>query len=194
MNGQRRGIVFIDTETGGLDPATDALLSVGAAHWVDGEIVAATEWLVKPEGRTVHATALAVNKIDLDRHERFALSRQAAGLAIAEWMNARRDGDTKRRLRVGGHNVAFDVAFLKPLMPPDAWRGLFLSNTVDTAGLLTFMRQAGRLPPGADMSLANGMKAVGIKQEQAHTAMGDARATAQLYGRLLTMVRFDHAP
>lgn len=184
------GIVFTDTETGGVNPATDALLTVAFVLWRDGEIVGSREWAVQVEDRIVHEQALKINKIDLMEHAVRARPRDEVGHEMLAWLDAVRP-DTKYKLRMGGHNTAFDVGFIRELVHADDWRGLVRPSCVDTAGLLTFLRHAGVLPPGSDISLRNGLKAAGIEVDPklVHTAMGDALNTAKLYGRLLEMVR-----
>ena len=44
-------LLVLDTETGGLDPETDALLSVGLVDWRDGLVTRKLEILVDAERR-----------------------------------------------------------------------------------------------------------------------------------------------
>ena len=57
--------LYLDTETGGVNPTTDALLTIGLVAHDDTRGILGTEHiLVQPEGRAVHVKALAVNHIN----------------------------------------------------------------------------------------------------------------------------------
>lgn len=58
-------IVFLDTETGGLDPSVNSLLSIGLVIWEDGKIKTKNEFFVKENEYNVTSKAIEVNRIDL---------------------------------------------------------------------------------------------------------------------------------
>lgn len=186
------GIVFIDVETGGLDPETDALLSIGACVWKDGQISDPRLWHVDAEGMRLEPKAMKINKIDMAEHRRKAYSRLDVAAELYRWLDGLRP-DPRYKLRLGGHNVPFDIRFIRKLLDlsDESWKTLVSPACVDTAGILTFMRHAGILPAGADLSLRNGLRAAGVpfSDGDLHTALGDAMNTARLYGRLIAMVQ-----
>lgn len=92
-------------------------------------------------------------------------------------------GDLGRRLAgrlVVGHNVSFDLRFLAAefgeRVPLDA-----------TTGLCT-MRLSDRYLTTTGRSLAMCCQAAGVPLDNAHSALHDARATAELFGHLLRIV------
>src|SRR6185437_1201091 len=104
-----------DVESGGV---TDdhSLLSVYFAvidedlKTLHGEL----DMLIKPDdgNYVVTAGALVVNKIDLIEHDKVAIKESAAGTMLYNFLKTHApDGTTK--LTPLGHNIAFDVQFIK---------------------------------------------------------------------------------
>lgn len=178
-------LLFIDTETGGLNPETDALLEIGLVRWKDGDVAVQTRCRVASEGLRVTPEALAVNGIDLARHEDTAPSRAWVVDVLDEWFACEYGAE---KIRVAGHNVGFDLGFLRMLFGAKWMEQRFSHRTTDTASVLGFLADAGLVP--ADIrSLDKACAHFGIQRERAHRALDDAKAAAELYGRLLGMVR-----
>jgi DNA polymerase III epsilon subunit-like protein len=97
-------IVWIDTETGGVDPHLDALLEVALIDDETGELF---ELHIRPDGLACHPEALRINKIDPTRP---AVGRERAGELLSEWLEQRSP------VVFAGHNVSFDIDFLTPLL------------------------------------------------------------------------------
>ena len=182
-------IVVVDTETGGLDPARHSLLSVGVVLLEDGGIADSREWLVREpdEHLCVQAEALAVNRIDLVQHLEQAQPPAAIAAELAAFI-PRAYRSRKGRALLAGHNVGFDYGFLTRLARLAGDPGLldrtFHHRTLDTASIMHFLELRGELPvnPG---SLSRACRYFGIEHNGAHTALGDATATALLLERLL---------
>jgi DNA polymerase-3 subunit epsilon len=176
-------ILFIDTETGGLDPSVHALLSIGMAHWKDGEILGTREILVQPGGRTVDSRALDINKIDLRAHVKVALARRSAAelfyRTCEEWFPTH---GKHNRITLGGHNVGFDVNFIRPLFG-DRWADTYSHAVIDTSSVFALLWHSGRIQSEC-RSLDQGLRYFGIEvaSGKRHTALGDAVATALVYG------------
>lgn len=176
-------LVFCDTETGGLSPETDALLSIGLADWVDGQILDTTEIFVDPEGLVCGAKAMEVNGIDLDVHLAYSVSRSDAAKLLRDWCRPR------GRVILAGHNLGFDLAFLKPLFGPGMWSASFSHRVLDTMQVLLFLGHAGLIPEGIgklDQAIAH--FGLAMPEGKRHTALADALATAELYSRLLQVI------
>lgn len=178
-------VLFCDVETGGLDPKTDALLSVGLAVLSDGEIVGSAHWDVQPEGRRVDPEALAVNGIDLDRHVRFAYSREVVAGLVATFC---RTVFGEQPATLGGHVVSFDVGFLKELFVGRRYGTLFSHRTIDTAIIARFLMDAGLLR-AESAGLGSVCEALGIVNPRPHDALEDALASAAAYAKMLKLVR-----
>lgn len=178
-------LVVIDTETGGLDPAQHSLLSIGLVAY-DGNRRA--ELFVREPSITTHPRSMAINGIDLAYIESHGISPAKAVDAVEAFL----DHVGKRPVMLAGHNIAFDLAFMRRLYalagrPAPAE---FTHRSVDTHALLWALAATGRLPPEATSS-DGAFSYFGVSPPEAlrHTALGDALATRELLVRLLEMVK-----
>src|SRR5687768_3005895 len=110
-------LLIIDTETGGIDPSVHSLLSLAAVVWEDGRLGGSVEILVAEPVISVSPEAMRINRIDLGVHGQKALSTAEAVAAFEafirhEFQEAFTCGE---RVVLAGHNVGFDVGFLKRL-------------------------------------------------------------------------------
>ncbi len=188
--GSPNELLFLDCETGGLDAQRDALLSIGLVHWSDGEIKNQSEVLVQPEGRNVEPKALQVNRINMAVHRRTAISRREAGERMYRLVRAWFPwSNEKDRIILAGHNIGFDIAFTRSLFN-DYWTKLVVPRSVDTSSLLILLEHAGRIPPETSYSLDRAIRLFGLQIEDhlRHTALGDAKVTAELYTKLVGLI------
>jgi DNA polymerase III subunit epsilon len=186
-------LLVIDTETGGIDPDRHSLLSLAAVVWADGRIEGEIEIFVSEPDITVTARALEINRIDLVEHAQQAvapaetLSRLLAFVAD----HFRAELAAGEQVVLAGHNVGFDVSFLRRLcrLAGSAYPAIFSHRTLDTASILRFLSLAGIVPPAAVASTeAFAFLGVRIPERLRHTALGDARATAELLTHLIGLV------
>lgn len=182
--------LWIDTETGGLDPMRHSLLSLGLVATAADGAQACTEILFRHRVYEVDAEALAVNRIDLVAHHERALEPELAARAITNFVMEHVAGPDK--IILAGHNVAFDLAFLGPFLrrhTPDLCAHIS-HRVMDTMPLALALQDAGLIPKGS-MGLSALLEHYGIHLEPAlrHTALGDARATEQLYRRMIADLR-----
>lgn len=159
-----------DTETTGLDPRNDQIVSLAAARIVNGRLLAdeALNLLVNP-GRTIPPTATAIHGITNamvagQRHieQLFPLFlRFAEGTVLL------------------GHNLAFDMRLFQQLPLADQ-----LSHPV----LDTLLLSAVLHPDQDDHSLEHIAAQLGVRITDRHTALGDARLTARVFLRMLPLL------
>lgn len=183
-------LLVLDTETGGLDATRHSLLSLGLVALVDGRVAAERELLVRHEPYVVTGGGMKVNRIDLAAHHAKALAPEAAADALEAFCA---DHLGEGPVTLVGHNIAFDRAFLGTFLA-SLGRELeprFSHRTVDTHALAFGLQQAGRLP--ADLRLSSdglfAHFAIAVPEPLRHTALGDARATAELYLKLVEVAR-----
>ncbi len=152
--------VSLDIETTGLDPTQDAIIEIGAVRFDQSRVVERFTTLVNPGRKlTPFITELTgIRDADLVG----AISPQEA---------ARRLADFAGRDAVVGHNVGFDLGFLR------RQRVLHENPAIDTFEL------AGILVPHASRySLQNLVKELGIDlPAQTHRALDDAEMTHALF-------------
>lgn len=180
-------ILFIDTETGGLDPHKHHLLTIGVCLWENGAIHYREEFPVWQSGYNLvcQDSALEINKIDLDEHMDIALDPAVVVNSLRIIAKMLTVGDKKPV--VGGHNVQFDIGFLKAMFERcgEKWNDYFSHRTVDTKGVLQFLSVAG-IYGDESTSLDSALQYYKIPVEgQRHSALADALATANLFSKLL---------
>jgi DNA polymerase-3 subunit epsilon len=169
----------LDLETGGLDPKSDAILSVGMVPIREGAIRVGESWtsLVRPDPG---------NKID-------PASITAHHLVPADVAKAPslRDVLTAVDVRLRGavllvHQASIDVAFLKRAYASNglAWPKLTVVDTVDL--LMKVARRSLLVDPSAqdvdpELNLTQSRKANGLPDYGRHDALTDAISTAELF-------------
>jgi DNA polymerase III epsilon subunit-like protein len=182
-------LLVIDTETGGVDPDRHSILSLAAVLWEDGEIRGEVEILIAEGDLMVTARALEINRIDLVAHSRQAIAPRVALALLLDFVSKH-----YRQELAAGEQVAivgFDLGFLKRLcrIAGAEFPSVFSHRVLDTASVLRFLSLTGLLPAKAVAS--NGAFeyfGINIQAETRHSALGDARATAELLTRLVELV------
>ncbi len=181
-------IIFIDTETGGLNPDKHSLLSVGLVAWNAKEgIVDTCEVFVKSVDYSITNEARRLNKFNKETHDKVAMQPSVVIDIIRDFCTE--NSGVTSEIQIGGHNIQFDVAFLKKLFRDQnrSFERLFSHRMIDTFSILKFLNDAGKIKLETITS-ASAFKHFGIKVEGRHSALGDAVATAKLYERLIGIV------
>jgi DNA polymerase III epsilon subunit-like protein len=161
--------LFMDTETGGLTPE-HSLLTVSVipvdkdfqivpvdyydpffnqtTHTDSGIYVA-----IKSDTYVLDQEALAVNKIDIVEHDKTAVPIAVARELICGFAEHCRKLFGKKYLVPAGHNVAFDVKFLKAhVLSEQEWDRLFTYPALDTAAIARFLNAAGYIGGGYSLT------------------------------------------
>ena len=177
-------LVFIDTETTGLDPRQHELLEISVVRvrqtWVPNEKPVFTvidEWStrVRPDNiMTADPASLRVN-----------------GYSATGWANATpiRDALEEFSKHVEGaimvaHNVAFDAGFIDTYLAVHQMPNKMHYHRLDTVS----MAYAKLHDSGVTRySLGELCKHFGIVNEHAHTALSDARACFELFKKLMEL-------
>lgn len=165
--------VVFDTETTGLEPSHgDEIVAIGAVRVTAGRVIHGEtfELLVNP-GRDIPE-----------------LATQVHGITGADVADAPDIGEALRRFRgfVGdavlvGHNVAFDMRFLKLKQRST---GVVFDNPVLDSLLLSILIHD-HTPEHTLEAIA---QRLGVSVGARHTALGDALTTAEIFVRLLALL------
>jgi len=179
-------LLFIDTETGGMDPGRHSLLSLAMVVWVDREIIDSLEILINDGVLAATKEALSVNKIDLEKHKLAALSPPEAMDQLLHFIGKHFPG--KEKITLAGHNVHFDIAFLKPFFSANNkdFSEFFSHRVIDTSSILHYLYLSGKIKQKA-ISSDEAFALFDIQVEGRHTALGDAIATAKLFTKLISL-------
>ena len=170
----------LDTELTGLDARRDDIISIGALHMQGPriELGGAFQALVKPtatlDGRTVVIHGITPTELE---------AMPGIGAVLASFRDYTAD------TVLVGHCLSLDLAFLNR----DARRlklGPFRNAAVDTLSLYGWLRRRSLDHPAFALELTaptlfDLAEAFEISVEAAHSAMGDAYVTAQLFQRFL---------
>ena len=181
-------VVVFDTETGGLDPLTHIILSIGLVSF-DGD--RRKEIFVREPEIVTHPRSMLVNGIDLDWIRHNGLSPRGAVAEVEAFLDAVAPNRPELPAMLVGHNVAFDMAYMRRMysMAAMPFPREFSHRSVDTHTLLWSLAVAGTLPNDATSS-DGAFKYFQIEPppEARHTALGDALATRDLLEQLLPLI------
>jgi DNA polymerase-3 subunit epsilon len=183
-------ILFIDTETGGIDPASHSLLSLALVVWKEMEVRASIEILVNDGVLNVTEKALEINGIDLSEHKKKAVSPGLAVQQFDQFLAIHFSRDEK--IILGGHNINFDVNFLNAFLTRNGYnfQQRFSHRFVDTSSILFYLYLTGKIKRKLTAS-QDAFDYFGITVPGRHTALGDAFATAQLFSKLVSILYRD---
>jgi len=183
-------ILFIDTETGGLNPKEVSLLSIGLVAWENGAIKDSREIFIKQKLFKITPDAIRINKINLYDCLVDAIPEEEAISSIIAFIKKNNLVDETGTVVLAGHNVNFDIGFLKELFvkEQELFEKTFGHRFIDTASILKFLLYAGKL--SADISSSTkAFEYFNIMVPKRHSALGDALATANLFTELLNLVQ-----
>ncbi len=164
--------IACDTETGGLNPDINPILSV-AFYTPDHEFYIQ----IKGERQYCDKKALEVNGLNPDE----GVSRaEAQGLIIDFWNKLGRP-----KFELIGHNVGpFDAPFLKQLALPN---GMIDYHFYDTMVACALLKDCGKINPER-MKLQSVCDYFGITYE-AHNALEDAKAAWKVWHKCLDIIK-----
>lgn len=163
-----------DTETGGVTEGTALLSAHFAACDTNWEVLDELELFVKPDNGEylVTARALEINKIDLIKHDKVAITYSQAGAKLREFL-WRYSQNGKIKLQPMGKNVGFDVEKVtETILGAKTFFQFASYRNYDLTALITYLKRTGKLPADAPESLEGLAKFKGINAEW-HTARGD---------------------
>lgn len=179
-------ILIVDTETGGLDPLTSSILSVGAVIWNNGVLEDTYYSLIAEPEIVADPKALAVNGLSLDQIK--AEGKTTTTVAM-DLMNFCEKYGLPYRCSLGGHNVRFDEGFLKRLFRLAGLPWKFSHLLVDTQQAGILLQLAGKLPIKStkldDMTAFYKINVREGGKSGKHNALEDASATGLLLTRVL---------
>lgn len=181
----RNRILFIDTETGGIEPTENSLFSIGMVVWENGNTIFEKEIYIRDIIYKTTAQALIINNIDISQIEKNGLDKQDV---IKELKKIKEEYFNNFSMTVAGHNVAFDVSFLKQMYKESGFNFLedFSHRTIDTSSILQYLFFARKLEENISSS-DRAFEYFNIEVEKRHTALDDCRATVRLFNELILL-------
>jgi len=170
--------VVLDSETTGLDPRHDRLITIGCVAVHAGEIRLddSFEALIRIEHNT---TAVEVHGVTRDESRGGIEEREALALFL----------DYVRDAVIVGHHIGHDIATFDAACERH-WQMRLLNRSMDTMDLTLHLEQDGAFagrPPIRRFTLDALCDMFSVVPHDRHTASGDAFITAQVLLRLLKL-------
>ena len=132
-------LLFLDTETGGLDEDKNSLLSVGMAVWNNYKIENVFEIYVKEPVLRITPEAMMVNRIDLRKFNQIAVSVEEAQNKIEQYLYQNFGLCKKCSITLAGMNPNFDINFMKACFGKPNINKWFSHRSVDLQGIITYL-------------------------------------------------------
>jgi len=170
--------VVLDSETTGLNPRIDRMVTIGAVAVQAGEILLEDSFaaLIKVSANT---SAVTVHGVTRDE-SRDGIEEQEA---LERFLNYLRDGV------IVGHHIGHDMATFDAGYQRH-WGAHLLNRSLDTMDLTLHLERDGAFagrPPIRQFTLDALCEMFGVVPHDRHTASGDAFITAQVFLRLLKL-------
>ena len=170
--------VVLDSETTGLDPRTDRIITIGAVAVQDGEILIADSFsaMLKVDRNT---PAVAVHGITRDQ----SIDGMPEPQAMELFLDYVKDGV------IVGHHIGHDMATFDAACQRH-WGATLLNRSLDTMDLTLHLERDGAFagrPPIRRFTLDALCEMFGVIPHDRHTATGDAFITAQVFLRLVRL-------
>jgi len=154
--------LFIDTETGGLDPDKHSLLSIGCVIWdANKGVLDKIEFFIKSKEYYVVQKAQKINKFDINYHN----------------LLAKEPKDVIEKLLTFVYTY-FDKNESIPL----------IGHNIDTYSVFKTFILSGMINENLNSS-SDAFKYFNIKVNNRHSALGDCLATVELYEHLISLIK-----
>jgi DNA polymerase III subunit epsilon len=170
--------VVLDSETTGLNPRTDRIITIGAVTVQASEIVLEDSFdaLIKVERNTEAVTVHGVTRDE-------SLKGIDEAVALERFLGYLEDGV------IVGHHIGHDIATLDVAL--ERYWGITLPNrSLDTMDLTLHLERDGAFagrPAIREFTLDGLCAMFGVIPHDRHTASGDAFITAQVFLRLVRL-------
>ncbi len=174
---RKHNLAFIDIETTGLDLQKHEIVEIGCIITTPNfDIIEEFSLKIKPEHiETADSVSLKISHYD----EKLWGSAETLGKAM-KIFSKKVEGCI-----MVGHNVAFDSGFLEYAFSKTGTINEMHYHKFDTISIA--WAKLHREPDLEHFSLRELCQRFGIKNEDAHTGLGDARATYLLYKKLMEL-------
>jgi DNA polymerase-3 subunit epsilon len=176
-------LLFLDTETGGLNPYQHSLLQVGVVAYKGGEIVDSLSFEVKHDQYYVTEQAMKINGLDLTEIDKTGMRKDQAVVKLNEFISK----NFLKQPNLAGHNPSIDKYMVRNQLYESNNLNMdqFISHRmIDTMSIIWALHHAGELPIEA-CSSTGAFEYFGITVEKRHNALDDIIATVKLYECLL---------
>ena len=167
--------IVLDSETTGLNPRVDRLITIGAVAVQNSEILVEDSFdaLIKIDRNT---EAVTVHGVTRDQ----SLRGVDEAVALEQFLDYLKDGV------IVGHHIGHDISTIDAALERH-WGMQLLNRSLDTMDLTLHLERDGAFagrPPIRQFTLDGLCAMFGVIPHDRHTASGDAFITAQVFLRL----------
>jgi len=194
-------VLCIDTETGGFNPEKDALCSV-SIMLVDGSN--SKTWFIRPYEKNYDEKALRVNGLNKTFLKDQGVYLEEFALDLIKYCNKHFGKDNYGLIQLLGHNVSFDIGFIKEMFNNDLditqnnkefkYKDLFHYHFKDSMILANMIKDLGLIPIKQSISLKPLYEHL-IGQDElsnnAHSSLADVTMSLEVYANILKKLKTD---
>ena len=186
-------ILFIDVETTGLDPFRHSLTEIAAEYHENGKCVKKFHKKIKMSAQSQSFVDLAALKATNTSLKATLTEGEPEDSVTMEFVDFLL-GLNQKKIVVGGHNVHFDLYFLKVLLQRfrvDGITGMLSAKVADTGTLSNALKTTGKIPDTV-CNLETLSTHLGITtdaEDKFHTAPTDVKVTAKSYYKMLEILK-----
>jgi DNA polymerase III alpha subunit (gram-positive type) len=179
--------ICFDTETSGLDPLCNLLTACFIVLDENLNEIDILNLQIKHDYYYVSTGALEVNHIDLIMHNnhKSSVTLEQASKLLYNFLTKNKKGN--HPLIPIGHNLNFDIPFVKKMLSTTDYHKFISWNQIDTIVLAQFLKLNNKISKYQSISLVNLAQLYDIKiPGQAHTAEYDTKMTIEVLKRMQT--------
>lgn len=189
--------LLMDLETGGLEHENTILTGYFAFLDQNLNIIDELDLKLKPDtGKQYNVTeeALKVNGIVIEEHDKTAIPESKGAEKLLKFLE-KNTNDGKQKIMILGHNVQFDIEFIKARLIPQKVLTKFLDNKygrytyMDTMAFGTLLQMTGRLPERLPRSLESFSEFFCIRTSNLHDAKVDCQTTVKVLKKMLEVFK-----
>ena len=184
--------IWIDTETGGLDPKKHSLLQLAAVAEDNGNIVDRFQTNIFHKDYCVTREALRVNKIDVSKIEPSnTFECRDLPTAIGSFIFfCKKYTEKDKNIQLYGQNTIFDINFLREAMNQIGinYDDHFTRRYMDLQSISLFMKDL-KLIDVNSVSMDNLRRYFGITNPDSHTALADVEDIIAIYYKYQNIIK-----
>jgi len=184
-------LLFIDTETTGLDSDKNDIIQVAGIIEINKEVKEEFNFNVQPKNwDTIEESALKVNKITLEEMKLFPTLDDTHSKLIKVFEKYINRYDKNDKFTVIGQNISFDTKFLRSFFKNcnDKYFGSFINfKEIDLMTLTWWLNSIGLIDV-ANLKLEDTAKSLGFTYD-AHNALEDVRMTRKVYYHYVSLIK-----